>query len=128
MPEDNYDAAPDKYTANNHSDVPQFTEDIENMMSGSNILPKALPQVTPDSQNHLNAGHHVQHHGHQQHPQHQNQFPARNAQNHHNQRSSAVKRRHSGKEAGKYRKRKFSQKKPNMLNHSFNTSICSLLV
>jgi len=100
LPEDNYDAAPDKYTANNHSDVPQFTEDIENMMSGSNILPKALPQVTPDSQNHLNAGQHVQQHGHQQRPQHQNQFPARNAQNHHNQRGSAVKRRHSGKEAG----------------------------
>ena len=37
MPEDNYDAAPDKYNANNHLDVrPQFSEDIENMMSGKN--------------------------------------------------------------------------------------------
>ena len=76
------------------------------MITGSNIVPKALPQITPDSQNHLNAGHHVQQHQH-----HQNQYQARgNAQNHHNQRSSAIKRRHSGQVAGKYRKRKFSQK------------------
>ena len=39
----------------------------------------------------------------QQHQHHQNQYQARgNAQNHYNQRGSAIKRRHSGKEAGKY--------------------------
>ena len=32
LPEDNYDAAPDHATANNH--VPRYSEDIENMMSG----------------------------------------------------------------------------------------------
>ena len=37
LPEDNYDAALDNHTANNHVDVrPQFSEDIENMMSGKN--------------------------------------------------------------------------------------------
>ena len=35
LPEDNYDAALDNHTANNHVDIrPQFSEDIENMMSG----------------------------------------------------------------------------------------------
>ena len=29
-------------------DAPKFTEDIENLMSGSKIVPKPLPQVTPD--------------------------------------------------------------------------------
>jgi len=81
LPEDNYDAAPDH--TNNHSNVPRFSEDIENMMSGSNIVPKALPQVTPDSQNHLGQ---------------QNQsYQANRYQNHHNQRGQAIKRRHSGK-------------------------------
>ena len=32
LPEDNYDAAPD--VANNYNNVPKFSEDIENMMSG----------------------------------------------------------------------------------------------
>merc|ERR1712051_695159 len=37
LPEDNYDAALDNHTANNHVDIrPQFSEDIENMMSGKN--------------------------------------------------------------------------------------------
>ena len=37
LPEDNYDAALDNHTANNHVDIrPQFSEDIENMMSGNN--------------------------------------------------------------------------------------------
>jgi len=82
LPEDNYDAAPDHATANNH--VPRYSEDIENMMSGSNIVPKALPQVTPDSQNHLNTG------------QHNQGYQANRYQNHHN-RGQAIKRRHSGK-------------------------------
>ena len=64
-------------------------------LSGSNIVPKALPQVTPDSQNH-----HMNQMGHQN----QNYQQARNV-NHYNQRGNAVKRRHSGVN-GKYRKRK----------------------
>ena len=37
LPEDNYDAALDNHTANNHVDIrPQFSEDIENMISGKN--------------------------------------------------------------------------------------------
>ena len=94
LPEDNLDLAPDN-TGTNHNSVPRFSEDIENIMSGSNIMPKALPQVTPDSQNNanVNAG--------------QNQsYQARAQNHHHNQRSAAIKRRHSGKMEGKYRKRK----------------------
>ena len=88
LPEDNLDLAPDN-TGTNHNSVPRFSEDIENIMSGSNIMPKALPQVTPDSQHNtnLNAGQNYQ---------------AQRAQNHHhNQRSGGIKRRHSGKDGGK---------------------------
>ena len=53
-------------------------------------MPKALPQVTPDSQNHLNTG------------QHNQGYQANRYQNHHN-RGQAIKRRHSGKD-GKHSK------------------------
>ena len=56
------------------------TEDIENIMAGSNIVPKALPQITPDSMSNA---------------PNNSVVPSRNNHQQYN-----LKRRHSGKDAG----------------------------
>ncbi len=83
LPEDNLDLDEDKPLAASRPNRPKFSEDIENIMSGSNIVPKALPAVTPDSMPQA---------------QHQAYNHLAGANRNHHQRSAAVKRRHSGKE------------------------------
>ena len=61
-------------------DAPKFTEDLENMMSGTKIVPKSLPQVTPDASGNM---HHQTHNGSA------NRFNAANR---------SIKRRHSGRQ------------------------------
>ena len=69
----------------------KYNEDIENIMSGNKIVPKALPQVTPDMASTPNQ----HHHGH-----HQNQHHSANSRSNHGTRS-AVKRRFSSKDGKK---------------------------
>ena len=57
-------------------DVPKFTEDLENMMSGTKIVPKALPKPLPEGSASVNS-----------HPQSRQ----------HNS-NKAIKRRHSGRD------------------------------
>ena len=66
---------------NESNNVKKYSEDIENIMAGSNIVPKPLPQVTPDSQNSAQNWNN---------PAAGNRFQ--------NQRTHAMKRRHSGKD------------------------------
>ena len=61
-------------------DVPKFTEDLENMMSGTKIVPKALPRPLPEgSASAVNS---------------QSQYGASRQHNS----NKAVKRRHSGRD------------------------------
>ena len=64
-------------------DAPKFTEDLENMMSGTKIVPKSLPQVTPD------ASGNTHHHNAQTHNGSANRYNAANR---------SIKRRHSGRQ------------------------------
>merc|ERR1719412_1217138 len=90
LPEDNLDLDAMHHQDSHHQPQRRFTEDIENCMAGSNIVPKPLPQVTPDSlaaaaaagSGGGGAGHHTM------------QSYAAN-RNHHQR--TAIKRRHSGK-------------------------------
>ena len=66
----------------NLKDVPKFTEDLENMTSGTKIVPKALPQPLPDGSASSVNSHNSQYGG---------------SRNQHNS-NKAVKRRHSGRE------------------------------
>ena len=68
-------------------DAPKFTEDLENMMSGTKIVPKSLPQVTPDASGNM----------HQTHNGSANRFNAANR---------SIKRRHSGRQQQQEGKRK----------------------
>ena len=87
LPEDNIDDDEDK-PLKYKVKKPQYSEDIENIMSGNKIVPKPLPQVTPDMHQ---AGTTHQH----QSMGHQNQHYSAN-RNH--QTRSAIKRRYSSKE------------------------------
>ena len=60
-------------------DVPKFTEDLENMMSGTKIVPKALPRPLPEGSASVNS---------------QSQYGASRQHNS----NKAVKRRHSGRD------------------------------
>ena len=86
LPEGNLDLGEDQVPDLQQNRMVRFSEDIENIMSGSNIVPKPLPQVTPDSV----ASHGMQHH------QQQAYHHTTAARNHN--RGQAMKRRHSGKE------------------------------
>ena len=68
-------------------DAPKFTEDLENMMSGTKIVPKSLPQVTPDASGNM----------HQTHNGSANRFNAANR---------SIKRRHSGRQQQQEGKKK----------------------
>ena len=73
----------------------KYNEDIENIMSGNKIVPKPLPQVTPDMAATTPNQHH---HGH-----HQNQHHSANSRTNHGTRS-AMKRRYSSKDGKNSRK------------------------
>ena len=57
-------------------DVPKFTEDLENMMSGTKIVPKALPKPLPEGSASVNS----------------------NPQSRQHNSNKAIKRRHSGRD------------------------------
>ena len=84
-------------------DAPKFTEDLENMMSGTKIVPKSLPQVTPDASGNM---HHQTHNGSA------NRFNAANR---------SIKRRHSGRQQqeGKKKEEKlFDEIFPNLIHRA----------
>ena len=84
LPEDNIDDDEDK-PLKYRVKKPQYSEDIENIMSGNKIVPKPLPQVTPDMAG--TTPHHP--------TGHQNQYHSA-SRNH--QTRSAMKRRYSSKD------------------------------
>jgi hypothetical protein len=84
MDDDNLDNVDDQVADLDHGGGGKLNmshEDLEHAMSGSNIVPKALPQITPDSIS-------------SQPPN----FMNNRGQNHNQRQTLGTKRRHSGKD------------------------------